>query len=399
MEIYDPRRPEILADPYPALAELRARNPVAWNAVLRGWVLTRHQDVRDALADPRFSSNRITPLMESLPPARRVALSGPERILTRWLTMADPPAHAKLRHALGGLFAPDAIAALQARVKAVAGELLNRAAAGGSLDAITDFAAPLSDAVIAGMLGLLPQDVRKFAMWSDDVAIFFAGAPDASNKYDRAAYRLAEMDAHVRAVVRERRVSAARGDAVDSLIAAGLDDDELVASVILILFAGHRTTMDLIGNGLLSLLRHPTELVRLRASPDLLAPALEEILRYESPVGCASRIAQVTVEIGGRRIARGDHVWLMINSANRDATQFPEPERFDITRPDNRHLAFGHGVHECLGAALARRQAQGALSALLERFEVIELADGRALWRDNLMHRGLAVLNVRARPS
>ena len=399
MESYDPRRPEIQADPYPALAALRARNPVAWNAALRGWLVTRYPDVRNALSDSRFSSNRITPLMEGLPPARRVALSGPERILTRWLMMADAAAHARLRHALSGMFAPSAIAALQTRAKVVAGELLDRAAAGGTLDAVADFASPLSSAVIAGTLGLPLQDVHRFAAWFDDVAIFFTGAQEATNRYDRAAYRLAEMDAHLRAIVRERLKIPSRGDAVDSLVAGGLDEDELVASVILILFAGHQTTANLIGNGVLSLLRHPAELARLRARSDVVASAIEEMLRYESPTACVSRIATAATELGGRRIARGDTVWLMINAANRDAAQFPEPDRFDLTRADNRHLAFGHGVHECVGATLARLHAQAAFSTLLERFPVIELADERPSWRDGFMQRGLAALKMRVRAS
>lgn len=399
MENYDPRQPEIRADPYAALAALRARNPVAWNAALRGWVVTRYQDVRTALSDPRFSSNRITPLMEGLPPARRVALSGPERILTRWLTMSDPPAHAKLRAALNGVFASEPIAGLQARIQSVAAELLDRAAAKGSLEAIAEFADPLASMVTAAMLGLAPQDVQRFAAWSDDVAVFFAGPRDAANKYDRAAYRIAEIDAQVRAIVRERGKTPLRGDAFDSLVAADLDEDELVASMILILFAGHQTTVDLIGNGLLLLLRHPVEQGRLRASRDLIASAIEEMLRYESPTACVSRIVSAATEFQGRRIARGDTVWLMINAANRDAAQFSEPDRFDIARADNRHLAFGRGVHECLGAALARLQARIAFGALLDRFPVVELAGEPVSWRDNVMRHGLAALKMSVRAS
>jgi cytochrome P450 len=397
METYDPRRPEIQADPYPALAELRARNPFAWNSVLRGWVVTRYRDVRDLLLDRRFSSNRITPFMEALPPARRVALSGLERVLTRWAVLADPPAHARLRAALVQVFSPDAVAALRPRVQSVAATLLDRAARGGGLDFIAAFAAPLASEVMSDLLGLPAPDLRRFAAWSDDV--FLSATQVPANKYDRAAYRLAEMEAQFRALVRARRTTASRGDLVDGLVAADLDDDEIVASLILILLAGHQTTVDLIGNGLWALLRHPGELARLRANPGLIGSAVEELLRFESPTACVSRVASTAIELGGRRIARGDTMFLMLNAANRDAAQFAEPDRLDIGRADNRHLAFGHGMHDCLGAPLARLHAQGALPPLLERFADIDLVDARAVWRDGFAQRGLMALRLRVRPA
>ena len=402
METYDPRRPETHADPYPALAELRARNPVSWNGVLRGWVVTRYRDVQTVLADPRFSSDRIAPFLNGLPPARRVALSGLERVLTRWAVLADPPAHARLRRALAGLFTPDATTALKEHARSAAAELIDRAAAGGTFDMIADVAAPLPGSVIAEMVGLPAPEVRRFAAWSDDVVVFLGGEPAAANTYDRAAYRLAEMEARLRAVVRARRTAASHCDAIDRLMAAEaggtpLDEDEIVACLILVLLAGQQTTTDLIGSGVLTLLRNPTELARLRATPDLLAPAIEEIARYESPTACLTRIASVPAEIGGRKITRGSSLFLMLNAANRDAQRFAEPDRFDIARGDGGHVAFGHGPHECLGGALARLQAQVALQTLLARCSEIELADERVSWRDGFAQRGLTSLKLRVR--
>jgi hypothetical protein len=402
METYDPRRPETQADPYPALAELRTRNPVSWNGVLRGWVVTRYRDVQTVLADPRFSSNRIAPFLGGLPPARRVALSGLERVLTRWAVLADPPAHARLRRALAGLFTPDATMALKERARSVAAELIDRAAASGTLDLIADFAGPLPSTVIAGMVGLAAPEVRRFAAWSDDVAVFLGGEPAAANTYDRAAYRLAEMEAQLRAVVRARRATASRGDAIDRLMATEadgtpLDEDEIAACLILILLAGQQATMDLIGNGVLTLLRHPAELARLRTNPDLLTSAIEETARYESPTACVTRIASVTAEVGGRKITRGSCLFLMLNAANRDAQHFAEPDRFDIARDDIRHVAFGHGLHECLGAALARLQAQVAVQTLLDRYGEIELVEPRPAWREGFAQRGLTSLKLRIR--
>lgn len=402
METYDPRRPAIHADPYPALAELRARNPVSWNGVLRGWMVTRHRDVEMVLADSRFSSNRIAPFVGGLPPARRVALSGLERVLSRWAILADPPAHARLRGAMAALFAADAIAALQECARSMAASLIDRVAADGSLDLIADFAGPLPGAVMAEMLGLPASEVRRFAAWADDVAVFLGGEPPAANSYDRAAYRLAEMEARFRTIVRTRRTSASRGDMIDRLMAAQadgnpLDEDEVVACLVLVLLVGQRTTTDLIGNGVLTLLRHPAELARLRHNPNLLAPAIEEIARYESPTACVTRIASVAGEIGGRKIARGSSLFLMLNAANRDAEHFPEPDRFDIGRRDISHLAFGHGLHECLGAALARIQAKVAIQALLERCAEIELLDQHPAWRGGFAQRGLTSLKLRVR--
>jgi cytochrome P450 len=403
METYDPRRPETHADPYPALAELRARNPVSWNGALRGWVVTRYGDVQTVLGDPRFASDRIAPFLKGLPPARRVALSGLERVLSRWTILADPPAHARLRGAVAALFTADATAVLEERARSMAESLIERAPADGAWDLIADFAGPLPGAVMAELLGLPAQDITRFAAWSDDVAVFLGGEQAAPNTYDRAAYRLAEMDGRFRTMVRTRGTTPSRGDAIDLLMAAPLDgnpldEDEIVACLILVLLAGQQTATDLIGNGALTLLRHPAELARLRDNPDLLAPAIEEMARYESPTASVTRVASATAEIGGRKIARGSCLFLMLGAANRDPERFPVPDRFDIARADIRHLSFGHGAHECLGAALARRQARVAIQTWLERCPEIELLDRRPAWRPGFAQRGLASLKLRVRP-
>ena len=403
-DTYDPRRPEIMADPYPAFAEMRERTPVWWSPVLRGWVLTRYRDVRAALFDTRLSADRITPFMESLPPARRVALSGLERILTRWAVFVDPPAHTRLRGLMNKAFTPRAIERLQPRIAAIVERLIDAVAPRGRMDLIADFAYPLPATVIAGMLGVPEADVERFKDWSDNLAAFVGGAQATPTKYERAAYGLAEMDAYFRSIVRDRRQAPPQDDVIGGLIAAeedgrALSEDELVATAVLILFAGHETTANLIGNGMLALLKHPVELERLRAHPDLGESAVEELLRYDSPAASVTRVAKQAVEFGGRRIAAGDRLFLMINAAHRDPEQFPDADRLDLGRADNRHIAFGYGPHYCIGAPLARLEGRIAFERLLARLAEITLEPGALEWSDNLVLRGVRAIPLRFRPA
>ncbi len=398
--IYDPRRPETMADPYPAFARLRAEDPVHWSPVLRGWLLTRYRDVRPALIDPRLSADRITPFMENLPAADRRALSGLERLLTRWAVFVDPPDHTRLRGLMNKAFTPRAIEALGARIGAIVDALIDRFAARGEVDLIADFAYPLPATVIAGILGLPDSDVVKFKDWSDDLAAFVGGAQAMPDKYDRAARGIAEMDAYFRDIVRRRRNAAPQADVIGALIAAeesgrALSEDELVATSVLALFAGHETTTNLIGNGAIGLLRHPDAMVRLRDDPDIMESAVEEMLRYDGPAATVTRVAKEDVDIGGRRIAKGDRLFLGLNAANRDPERFADPNRFDPARRDNRHLAFGYGPHFCIGAPLARLEAKLAFHRLLTRLDEIALASDRLEWVDNLVLRGVKVLKLR----
>lgn len=398
--IYDPRRTEIMADPYPALARLRMEDPVHWSPVLRGWLLTRYADVRAALFDPRLSADRITPFMDSLEAAERRALSGLERLLTRWAVFADPPDHTRLRGLMNKAFTPRAIAALQPRIAAIIDRLIDHLVGRREMDLIADFAYPLPATVIAGILGLPEADVSRFKIWSDDLAAFVGGAQAMPDKYARAARGIAEMDGYFRAIIRARKAVPPESDVIGALIAAEesgrvLSDDELVATAVLILFAGHETTTNLIGNGTIALLSHPAELARLRESPSLMESAVEEMLRYDGPAAMVTRVARQDMEIGGQMIAAGDRLFLGLNAANRDPARFPDPDRFDIARPDNRHLAFGYGPHFCIGAPLARLEAQLAFQRLLERLDSLALAEERLEWADNLVLRGATRIPLR----
>ena len=399
-DVFDPRRPEVMADPYPAFTELRATNPVYWSPVLKGWVLTRYADVRAALHDSRLSADRITPFMNSLPPARRVALSGLERILTRWAVFVDPPVHTRLRGLMNKAFTPRAIETLRGRIGEIVDRLIDRVAPRGRMDMIADFAYPLPATVIAGMLGVPEKDVERFKSWSDDLAAFVGGAQATPQKYERACYGLSEMDTYFRAIVRERRSSPPRDDVIGGLVAAEedgrvLSEDELVATAVLILFAGHETTANLIGNGMIALLHHPAEMAKWRARPEIAESAVEELLRYDSPAASVTRVAKETVSYGGRRIAPGDRLFLMINAANRDAEQFTDPDRLDLGRRDNRHIAFGYSAHYCIGAPLARLEGEIAFTRLLARLDRFELERRDLEWSDNLVLRGAKEIPLR----
>lgn len=399
---YDPRLPAIMANPYPAFRRLRDEDPVHWSDVLRGWVLTRYRDVRAALMDPRLSADRITPFMDSQPPQRQNELGGLARMLTRWAVFVDPPTHTRLRGLMNKAFTTRAIEALEPRIAAIIDGLLDRVVARGRMDVIADFAYPLPATVIAGMLGVPEADILRFKDWSDDLAAFVGTAQATSDKYGRAARGIAEMDGYFRAIIRARRSQPPQGDVIGRLVAAEeegrvLSEDELVATAILVLFAGHETTTNLIGNGLIALLRHPDQIARLRAEPALGESTIEELLRYDGPTQIVTRVAREDYELSGKRIKRGERLFLALNAANRDPETFVEPDRFDIARSPNPHLAFGYGPHFCIGAPLARLEAQIAFARLFSRLDRIELASDAIEWSDNLVLRGVKALPVRFR--
>ncbi len=387
-----------MADPYPAFERLREEDPVHWSESLGGWVLTRYADVRDGLADARLSADRITPLLSRRGPTASEAVEALLRRVGLWVVFTDPPVHTRLRGILGRAFTGRAIELRRSRVEAIVGGLLDRAAAAGEIDLIRDFAYPLPVTVIGDLLGVPPEDHERLKSWSDELAIFVGSALTTPDKYERAARGVAEMHEYFEHVVARRRAAPA-DDLVTALLAAEQRDDglsraELVASCVLLLFAGHETTTNLIGNGVLALLRNPAAARTWREDPAVTVSAVEELLRFDGPTAAMGRVAREDLPIDGRVVHRGDRVFLMINAANRDPRQFPEPDRLDLRRADNRHLAFGHGIHFCLGAPLARLEGQVALPALLARFPGLTSRAEEPEWLDSLVFRGMRSLPV-----
>lgn len=381
-------------NPYPAYHALRQRDPVHWSELIQAWVLTRHADVSAVLRDPRFSANN-----QNATSAQRLNLDemGPyQRWFSRTLLSIDPPDHTRLRSLVSKAFTPRAVLALRPRIETIVAELLDTATARGSMDLIADLAYPLPVIVIAELLGVPPEDRDRFKAWSDDLgeALEPLPTPEIMHRADRSVVEIAD---YFRAIVRERR-SHPRKDLLSALVLAEqqgdkLTEDELIGTLILLLAAGNETTTNLIGNGMLALLRHPDQFRRLRNAPELADAAVEELLRYDSPVQMTGRVALEDAAIGGRIVRKGQFVVTVLGAANRDPAEFPEPDVLDIGRSGSRHLSFGLGIHFCLGAPLARAEGQVAFRALAQRVPDLRLA-GRPFWRSTTLLRGLKTLPV-----
>jgi cytochrome P450 len=387
--------PQTLADPYPAYRQLRDADPVHWHEPFGAWILTRYDDVLAALHDPRLRSDRSGRMRE---------LSGrPEAapvfdLIGNQMNLNDPPRHTRLRAALSKAFTPHAVEALRPFVEGIVNRLLDAVQHQGRMDVIADFAFPLPATVIAQMLGLPPGDLGRLRRWSDDFATVFGSDPSAvtAEQYARARQSTQGLTDYFRGLAADRK-ACPRDDLLTALVAAeddGLTEGEFVANANLLMGAGHETTTHLIGNGLLALLRHPDQLERLRADPSLIPGAVEEFLRYDGPVQFMYRVAGEDLAIGGKPVRRGQLVYVMFGAANHDPAKFPDPDRLDIGRAAEHHLAFGQGLHYCLGAPLARLEAQAAFAALLRRLPALRL-DGEALqYQENFELRGLKRLPV-----
>jgi len=394
VQSFNPMDPEFLADPYPTYHRLRAEDPVH-QSPLGFWVLTRYDDVSAVLRDPRFIKEPLAALV-----AARFGAEVPRGVGLSMLDR-DPPDHTRLRGLVSKAFTPRVVDGLRPRIQQIVDELITRAQAVGSMDVIEEFAYPIPVNVICEMLGVPVADHERFKGWSLDIARGLDSIwlpPDSEVPRRSAASRHAIND-YFRGLIAQRRASP-RGDLLSALIVAEeagdkLNEEELLATCILLLIAGHETTVNLIGNGVLALLRNPGELERLRATPGLITNAVEELLRYDGPVQRTARVASAAATIGGRTIAKGEMVMPFIGAADRDPSQFPDPDRLDLARADNRHIAFGWGIHFCLGAPLARVEGQIAIDALVRRLPRLELMTDEPEYRQSLTLRGLKTLPVK----
>lgn len=389
--------PDILPDPYPVYAHLRDHDPVHWNEVLDAWMIMRYADVLAAVTDhERLSSDRTAAFMEylSAEDRERFALFGGTR--ARMMIYSDPPRHTRLRGHINHGMTPRIVEGMRARVQREADALLDDARERGSLDVIGDLGLPLPATMNAALLGVPAEDHEQLKRWTTDFVNALSGGgsglpPDVLQTGQDA---VAEMNAYLGAMAEDRRRHPA-DDLMTAFVQAEgsgtlVDDRELYSTCINMLFAGLETVVNLIGNGTLALLRHPDQLALLRREPDLVRTAVEEFLRYDCPVQMVGRLVLADVEVGGRRLTKGEKLLVVLASANRDPRQFPDPDRLDLTRPENRHLTFSQGVHYCVGAALARMEGEIAFSTLLRRLPEFELKPGAALrWHENVSFRGL----------
>jgi cytochrome P450 len=391
----------LLQDPYAYYRALRSEAPVHYDRHSGEVILTRYRDVVTALKDPRLSSRRVVETGIPVPNFFLWAMRPVSGLLARQMLFSDPPDHTRLRGLANRAFTPRAVQVMRPTVERIADELLQRVDDSPEVDLIRDYAVWLPLLVIAEMLGVPTQHRAAFKVWSDDLALFIGGSTrPLPVVLSRAARGVFQLRRYFRGLLRQRRRSAPVDDLLGALIAVEekgdtLTEDELLANAILLLAAGHETTTNLIGNGMLALLRHPDQLQLLRTQRELMGSAVEELLRYESPVQWTGRVTLEPVEIDGYRVAAGQTVAIGVGAANRDPAQFTEPDRLDVRRRDNSHLAFGHGIHFCLGSALARLEGEVALGALLDHYPEIRLADGPIHWHENFTLRGLKSLPVR----
>jgi cytochrome P450 len=396
--------PAAVADPQGALADLREHDPVHWSDRHRAWILTRYDDVAAALLDPdRFSSDRVTSVFEQkLRPAEQAEREPTFRILGDWMVFRDPPDHTRLRDLVRTAFTVRAVELLRPRVAELVELLLREPLERGRLDLVRDVAYPLPATVIAEMLGVPPSDRELFKAWSDDITVLVFGGADQSGRRERAQKGIVELAGYLSELVaHHRRVPAE--NLISRLVQAQdksdrLSDDEVVSTCTLLLFGGHETTTNLIANGFLALLRQPDQLALLAESPELAASAVEELNRYDGPSKFVVRRAACEIEVQGRTIAAGDAVLLAQCAANRDPRRFEEPDRLDLRRQGNRHAAFGFGIHYCLGAPLARMEAQEALPRLAAALRGAELATDEPQWQPLLVSRALVSLPLSLRP-
>lgn len=395
---YDLLSPSFFADPYPLLHRMRAEEPIHWHPQLNFWVLTRHDDIQAITRDPRFSAMRAeqlgTGVSEAMLPKLQVCLD----FVSHFMVFRDPPRHTALRGLVAKAFTPQVIEGLRPAIQDIVDEMLDLVEENGSMDVVRDLAFPLPAMVIAKMLGVPRAQMDSFKSWTTDLFALF-GAGIATDPAVEAGYGGAvALQQFFRELIAARRQKAT-DDLLSRLITAEeqgtvLSEDELVATCALLLIAGHETTTHLIGNAILALLRHPAELQKLRDDPGLIENAVEELLRYDSVAMILSRRALDDVELGGVKICAGDIVTGLIPAGNRDPAVFPDPDRLDITRKGSKSLSFGHGIHYCIGAALARLEARVALSEIIARFPDLSLATETPEWIPNLTIRGLASLPV-----
>lgn len=392
--VFDPRDPDVIQRPLETLLRLQAEDPVHWSPLLKGWVLTRHDDVKSVQMNSGVTSDRLTPFFESQQGEERARLNDLIRYLNTWVVFKDPPDHTRLRTLLNKVVTPAVMRDLEDGITELADGLLDRIAARGDgrFECISEFANPLPASVIMDLLGVPREDMEDLRDWSMQLQPFLGNATSTGDKYETGRAGIVAMADYFRAAAKDREASP-RGDVISHFVMLAqtgqITEDEVIGSCILFLFAGHETTTNLIGNGIRALLANPDQKARLLADPSLAASAVEEMLRFEGPTGAVVRVVKEAFEMRGKLLRKGDRVYAMVNAANHDPEVFENAAQFDITRSPNRHLTFNHGIHFCLGAPLARAEGRIAISRLFARFPNVALASDSAEYMDTLTMRGV----------
>jgi cytochrome P450 len=395
LSLYRLLDPDVLADPYPLYRRLRESDPVAWDPFLHAWVVTSYAGVLTVLH--KFSADR-TPTPEQLAAMGLKSLQPVAEVMVRQMLFMDAPAHTRLRGLCSSAFTSRRVDHLRPHIQEIADDLIDRVIAQGRMDVIADFAAPLPAIVTAELLGVPTSDHQQLKSWSADFAEMLGNFQHNPDRVGRVLRTVDEMTRYFRSAIRDQEHHPRNG-LVRLLVDASeggshLSEDEVIANIIVTMVGGQETTTNLIGNGLLTLIRNPGVLAQLRDDPSIIEPAVEELLRYESPSQHTARLAPDDLTLGDKHIKKRDAVMAVMAAANRDPARFADPDRIDLTRKDNRHVAFGWAAHFCFGAPLARIEGQIAFPTLLRRLSNLALEPGPLVWRQNLGLRGLAALPV-----
>lgn len=392
--VFDPRDPDVIQRPLETLLRLQAEDPVHWSPLLKGWVLTRHEDVKAVQMNSGVTSDRLTPFFDSQQGEERAKLADLIRYLNTWVVFKDPPDHTRLRTLLNKVVTPAVMRDLEAGIAELADGLLDRIAARGDgrFECISEFANPLPASVIMDLLGIPREDMEALRDWSMQLQPFLGNATSTGDKYETGRAGIVAMADYFRAAAKDRQAHP-RGDVISHFVmlqqTEQISEEELIGSCILFLFAGHETTTNLIGNGVRALLQNPEQKAKLISDPSLAASAVEEMLRFEGPTGAVVRVVKEPFEMRGKTLRKGDRVYAMVNAANHDPEVFENAAKFDITRTPNRHLTFNHGIHFCLGAPLARAEGRIAITRLFARFPNVALASDTTEYMDTLTMRGV----------
>lgn len=387
--------PEVLGEPHVLYRRLREYDPVHWDPYIHAWVVTSYPEVVQVLT--HYSANR-TPSPEILK-RRNLSLMEPfAEMMLRQMMFMDGAAHTRLRTICSAAFTPRRVEELRAAIGQIAGDLLDGAMERGSMDMVEDFANPLPAIVTARLMGVPVEDHAQLHAWVLDLAEVLGNFQHDPDRVAEIGRSLGQLTEYIRARIAEQRIQP-RDGLIRSLMLAEVDgqrlsEEEVVANAIITLIGGHETTTNLIASGFLTLLRNPDCLRQLGDHPEIAPSAVEELLRYESPVQHTARIATADGELGGKRIAKGSRVVAVLSAANRDPNRFPDPDRLDLLRTNNRHVAFGWAAHFCFGAALARLEGQIAMSLLARRLGHAVLAEEKPEWRQNAGLRGLTRLRI-----
>lgn len=399
---FNPYDPAFQTNPYPIYHSLRSVEPIH-QSFKSMWVLTRYADAKAVLRDPRFCVDKMPNNVKHKGNyLKQNDFNTLAQAISKWLIFLDPPEHTRLRGLISKAFSSTSVEFLRPQIQQITDELISKVRHKGSMDIISDFACPLPCNVIAAILGVPVEDWFKLYHWSDELSNILDPLRSLED-YELMNKVALEFTDYFKSLIAQRQKSSQK-DLLSALITVKeqnnkLSEEEIISVCMLLFFTGEETTVNLIGNGMLALLRHPQQMQQIKTQPMLIQSAVEEMLRYDSPIQITTRVATEDVDLDGVTIRVGEKVLVSLGAANRDPAQFPDPDRFDITRSNNSHLAFADGIHYCLGAVLTRIEAEIAINTLVQELPDLKLSPDKLEWRNKVAFRSLKALPITFKPT